>query len=800
MDIVEELEGERRARLAAETLMAQLKSELGEANRQLSHHARKLSGEIVLGREEMGRVRTEAETLKSEVHDARSNLVQAQSAMVIAERRLWDSLETIRDGFAVFDRGNILVAANRAFLSLFEGLDMVQPGISIATLIELLADEGIADIGPQSSAVWQDEMLERYDSDRIDHRTLKLWNGQFIQLIDRRTRDGDLVTLALNVTEQAIREEQLREARARAETANRAKSAFLANMSHEIRTPMNGVVAMAEMLAETHLDEEQKAFAETIRSSGEALLVIINDVLDYSKIEADKISFKSKPFDLERCIHDVVTLLQPSVRDKGLQIAVDFDLFMPTVYLGDAGRIRQVLTNLVGNAIKFTEEGHVLIRVVGLPSENETDYQVHVTVEDTGIGIPEENIEAVFKEFQQVENDQDRAHDGTGLGLAITKRLVEAMGGDVWVDSREGVGSGFGFRLPLSAAVDIEPEDLIAPSWLDRAFIVEEPGMNRTVLAKQLGLVGLTPVLVDSFDDLAAENPGAQDLIVVGQPKGDEDPFVMAAALKARFKPAGLFKVVAGPARVPKGDMAFDRLLPLPILRAAMMAGLSALHPRVATEHSGENDDKDAPVRHRETSSQSFEMQVAADPEVASEPPTPQALEAPVPTATAPEPDAFALPHSPDGGLRRMRVLAAEDNRTNRFVLEKMLKALDIDLVFAENGIEAIEAFQAARPDIFFTDISMPKMDGKEATRRIRAMEVEGDMEPCPIVAITAHAMEGDEEDILAAGIDYCLTKPLKKQKLIDHILTAQPLDAVPCLPIRDEEIAPDAAPVKTAV
>ena len=778
MDIAEELESERRARLAAEKLMEQLKSELGEANRQLSLHARKLSGEIVLSREEMGRVRSEAETLKSEVDDARDSLVRAQSAMVIAERRLWDSLETIRDGFAVFDRNNVLVTANRAFLSIFEGLDMVKPGVSIATLIELLADEGIVDIGDQRSPDWQRDMLERYNDDRIDHAVLKLWNGQFIRLIDRRTRDGDLVTLALNVTEQAMREEQLREARERAEAANRAKSAFLANMSHEIRTPMNGVVAMAEMLGETRLDAEQKAFAETIRSSGEALLVIINDVLDYSKIEADKISFKNRPFDLERCIHDVVTLLQPSVRDKGLQIAVDFDLFMPSAYLGDAGRIRQVLTNLVGNAIKFTEEGHVLIRVVGLPGENETDYQVHVTVEDTGIGIPDDKIDAVFGEFQQVENDQDRAHDGTGLGLAITKRLVQAMGGEIWLDSREGVGSGFGFRLPLSVSTDIEAEEITAPPWLERAFIVEPSGMNRTVLAKQLGLIGLTPIMVDSVDDLTDERPGPKDVVVVGQLNDDADAFAIADGLKARFAPAGLFKVVDGPTKTPD-QMAFDRLLPRPILRAAMMEGLGDLVRPGLSLPIGEDDDKDAPTR---APADHVTDAVAQPDETHDAPPAPAPVLVPV------EP-----PEPPSTPLRPMRVLAAEDNKTNRFVFEKMLKTLDIDLIFAENGIEAVDAFTAARPDIFFTDISMPKMDGKEATRRIRALEAERGDEPCPIIAVTAHAMEGDQEDILASGVDHCLTKPLKKQKLIDHILTAQPLDARPCLPLPSAETPADA-------
>ena len=792
MDIAEALEKERRARLAAEKLMEQFKTELGEANRQLSHHARKLSGEIVSSREEMSRAQDEAASLKSEVTHVKGDLLRAESAMVIAERRLWDSLETIRDGFAVFDPDDRLIAANRAYLSIFEGLEMVRPGVPLATLMELLADEGLADIGDRTSADWQTMMLDRYRSDRIGHAVLKMWNGQFVQLIDRRTRDGDLVTLALNITEQTHREEQLREARARAEGANRAKSAFLANMSHEIRTPMNGVVAMADMLAETDLDEEQRAFADTIRSSGEALLVIINDVLDYSKIEADKISFKSAPFDLERSIHDVVTLLQPSARDKGLQIAVDFDLFMPGTYIGDAGRVRQVLTNLVGNAIKFTNEGHILIRVVGLPGENETDYRVHVTVEDTGIGIPEDKLESVFQEFQQVENDQDRAHDGTGLGLAITKRLIEAMGGAVWADSREGVGSGFGFSLPLIATEDIEPNDITAPPWLDRAIIVHEPGMNRTVLSKQLGLVGLKPTTVDEFGDLAAERPGVRDIIVVGDTSEEDGGFAMAREVRNLYAPAGLFKVVDGPAKIAKEDNPFDKFLPRPVMRALMMSCL--------VELAAPDEPDETEIARQMTQ----DVEAEASTEVSAEPTVPENVEdlAEVePTnqqedaaAGTDEPDATVLdPDEPDTSAptpRAMRVLAAEDNRTNRFVLEKMLKDLDIELHFAENGLEAVQSFESQRPDVIFTDISMPRMDGKEATRRIRAIEADQGLEPCPIIAITAHAMEGDADDILAAGVDHYLTKPLKKQKLIDHIVGAQPINCRPVLPLPKEDVA----------
>lgn len=795
MDLAEQLAAERRARLAAERLLEQKKSELYEANQKLSVRARTLSREIATTQEGLATAIHEAAEFRARYDSAKISLAHAESAITIAERRLWDSLETIRDGFAVFDPNNVLIAANRAYLSIFDGLEMVRPGIAMRDLLLLMAEEGIVDTGGLNARNWLDKMLTRLQANRIDSAVLKIWNGQYIKLIDRRTRDGDLVTLALNITDQISREQQLQDARQKAEAANRAKSAFLANMSHEIRTPMNGIIGMADMLSETAMDDEQQVYIDTIRSSGEALLAIINDVLDYSKIEADKISFKTRPFDLERCIHEVVTLLGPGAYDKKLQMAVDYDLFMPTTYIGDAGRIRQVLTNLVGNAIKFTEEGHVLIRVVGLPGENSDQYRVHLTVEDTGIGIPPDKLEDIFREFHQVENERNRAHDGTGLGLAITKRLVELMGGEIWVDSKEGGGSGFGFTLTMQSVDQVEGDDIAAPSWMKRAFVMDRKGLNRSILIKQLSLMGLSPDVVTTIEELARHRAGRRDLIFLEPSVLGGDEVASTDAVRDRFKPAALVLLTNGPTGAGRTNARYDAVLQRPVLRSGINACLKSIkEPRLDEADTPGIENPLVDVDHFEILNEPVQTtQGHATREAA--PPAPVDDDAPEPmqirtgqhnlpreatpaAVPAPQPElaASSAPSVTIGDInepRLLRVLVAEDNRTNRFVIEKMLKDTVIDLVFAENGREAVDRYEWWLPDIIFTDISMPKMDGKEAARRIRAIEKEQSRDRCPIIAITAHAMEGDAEEILAAGIDHYLTKPVKKLEMIGHMLAA---------------------------
>ena len=844
MDIAERLVKERRARLAAERLLVHKSRELFVANQKLGMHARGLSDQIVEQRQVTKDAVSEAEMLKDQNIRFQSDLERAHSAAVMAERRLWDSIDTIRDGFAVFDNDLKLVTANEAYLAHFAG-HIIAPGMPYAEILRILAETPLISIEGDTPENWITSMLARLDEDVIEPVIVSFTNRNWIKLVDRRARDGDLVSLALNITDQmriwaaveaipdgfvlfdredrlltcnqryreiyaqsapamvpgtkfedilklglergqhldavgredawlaermeqhrnpvALHEQQLSDgrwlrahdhptpdggrvglrvdiseiknqqkaletARVAAEAANRAKSAFLANMSHEIRTPMNGVVGMAELLCDTDLTEDQRLFAETIRSSGEALLVIINDILDYSKIEAERLTLHPEPFDFERTIHEVAMLLQPRARAKGLDLMIDFDMFLPTRYIGDPGRLRQILTNLVGNAVKFTESGHVLIRVVGLEVETGSQ-QLHVTVEDTGIGIATENLAHVFGEFNQVESQINRKFQGTGLGLAITRRLIERMGGAIWVDSELGKGSSFGFRLTLDVAQDEAASQ--TPIDIRRALVVDDQFINRTILERQLVPCGIAVTLCRSGAEALAvlDRDQAFDVVITDHDMPEMDGLALAERIQSRglTVPIILLSSNSVARRDQDSQTKLAATLQKPVLRSELYRRLQAL--TVA-----------APL-----------VVIAAPPVV---------------THTI---------------ARVMRVLAAEDNRTNQLVFRKMVKDIDIDLTFAGNGREAVELYQSINPDMIFMDISMPEMDGCEAATAIRALEA-GGTRRVPIVALTAHAMDGDSDAIFAAGIDRYMTKPLRKSAITGALAEFCPPDARPIL------------------
>ncbi len=783
MSLANKLSQERRARLAAERLLELKQAELSSANRKLGRHALALTRQIGETQAEVETFRDEVATVRDENERVKSDLSVAHEKVEIAERRLWHSIQTIQDGFAFFDADSILIGANTAYVGFFDGLEEVTPGVSYMRILQLMTDEGLINTEDLDPDAWRSRMAERWLEPSPESIIIRMWNDQYIKLIDQRGHGGDVVSLALNITSTVRYEEQLKAERERAEAANRAKSAFLANMSHEIRTPMNGVVGMAELLTDTSLDEEQRLYANTIKNSGEALLVIINDVLDYSKIEAEKLVLHLDTFDLERCVHEVVMLLQSTARDKGLSLLIDYDLFLPTRLIGDPGRIRQILTNLVGNAVKFTTSGHVLIQVTGIPGDAGETCSVHVSIEDTGIGIPEDKVQHIFGEFNQVEDEQNRQFEGTGLGLAISKRLIELMGGSVWVESEEGKGSCFGFKVSMPMAEGSQPSPPKLPDALTQVLLVDNEDANREILQKQMEQLGLRVTACPSGASALEVMNNDIGLVLSDHKLPDMDGLELAKALRSGARadvPVILLSSSTGFAQSDAAQKYLQGVLQKPIVRAELFAQLSALKSPVPVA-SPPPEDKGQLARLTTDS-----MPTTRRPRIHISIPGNDGnhgAERDLEQVAQPEPGTMSntvVSMVPKGETaRKMRILAAEDNKTNQLVFRKMVKDLPVEVHFANNGLEAVKAFAEVEPDMIFMDISMPKMDGKEATGEIRRVESDTGGH-IPIIALTAHAMDGDADGILAAGLDHYMTKPLRKALIHEQIAKHCPPDAEP--------------------
>jgi signal transduction histidine kinase/DNA-binding response OmpR family regulator len=665
------------------------------------------------------------------------------AANVTHLNRIWAAIDTVPDGFVLFDRDDRLVMCNQRFRDIYSlTAPAIRPGATYEEILRYGLARGQFQDALGREEAWLADRLQEHAKTGFS-REQHLSNGRWLRLMDAATPDGGRAGLCVDITDQKRQQAELDRARREAEIANRAKSAFLANMSHEIRTPMNGVVGMADLLSETELDGDQRLYSDTIKASAEALLVIINDVLDYSKIEAGKLDLFPEPFDLERCINDVVMLMRPKLAEKTIDIAVDYDLFLPTRFIGDPARLRQVLVNLVGNAVKFTDTGYVLIRVTGVEKAARS-CALHITVEDTGIGIAPDQVDKVFGEFSQVADKSGRQFQGTGLGLAISRRLIAMMGGEIRAESELGRGSIFGFKLTLPLDTAAAPPAPVPPQTVQRVLVVDDVAVNRTILERQLGQLGLAVTSANSgpaaLEAVAKAGADAFDLILTDHLMPGMDAVDLAKALRDAgvMVPIVLLSSDLGVARVASGSDLFAAWLQKPIQRADLVATLSGGKARKAM-------------------------------------------------ATARVPGA-GLPRLP----RRMHLLVAEDNRTNQLVLRKMLKDVDFDIEMTGDGTEAVAAFEARPPDVIFMDISMPEMDGIEATARIRAIEAERGLPPTPIVALTAHAMEGDAERFLAAGMDYYLTKPLKRADIAE--LLTRLLDSMAVTEALAEETAPAAA------
>lgn len=721
LSITDQLAREKRARLRAERLYEQARWELRTANERLTRHAFDLSDQVIAQREEICLIRGRAETLEGMNCQVSQDLQQAHSQVDLANLRLREAVETLRDGFAVFDKDQRLILANQAYLGVFYKFPEVQPGIHYRRVVEICAYEGVVLLQDTEPGAWVDMMLERWTFPLIQPIELHFRSGISVRLVDRRVGNGDYVSLVNNITESLRYQAELISAQQKAEAAVEAKSAFLANMSHEIRTPMNGVIGMAELLSETALDDEQRSYAETISNSGQALVTIINDILDFSKMDAGRMTLHSEPVDLEKTIHDVLILMMPLARAKSVELILDYDLFLPRQLLADPGRMRQILMNLVGNAVKFTDEGYVLVRALGVGS-SALGQMVNVTVEDTGIGISKDNQERIFTEFSQVEETADRRFEGTGLGLAITRQIISAMGGNIWVDSELGIGSCFGFSLELGVVPPSEPAGLEElPPQFRTVLLVSDHLISREIIARRLQASGVTVMTATQSDmTLRAVARQVPDLVILDQDLSGRDVAHLLAELQSGNRDLPVIMICSNltEAKAAHGYTALRAALPKPVLWRDLVGALGGCARRPA----------------------------------------------------APSVD---LPRSDIAPDRLLRVLYAEDNKTNQVVFAQMMKHLPVELRIAENGEIAIGLFKEFCPDIIFMDVSMPQMDGREATRRIRATP-EG--QSVPIIALTAHAMREEIDRIMSAGMNAMLTKPLKKAELMralrDHAPT----------------------------
>jgi len=672
------------------------------------------------------------DNLEQRIEERTEELVASQHAATAArdeamraEIQLTDAIENISEGFSLYNSDDELVVCNNKYRNvMYRGIeDKLVPGTPFETLIREAVKSGLVPDARGREEEWVRERLERHrysGEPHLQKRPGDIW----IQVNERKTESGGTVAVYSDITSIKRTEEALHEAKDQAEAANEAKSAFLASMSHEIRTPLNGIMGMSTLLSSTDLNSEQLDFATTINNAADTLLTIINDILDFSKVEAGAMELENVPVDLVETIEGTAELLASKANERGIEFACHIGQTLPPAILGDSVRLQQVLLNLLNNAIKFTDKGEVVLSAQKLASPSDKP-MLEFQVRDTGIGIPKDRMNRLFKSFSQVDASTTRRFGGTGLGLVITKRLVELMGGEISVESVVDQGTTFKIILPYEEA-EIPVTKVVSEQLTllenRRVLLVDDNATNLTILGERLLGWNMLPEIVDRPSKALSILKKGQnfDALITDykmpEMNGVELAWSIAKEYGASAPPMILYSSVSllnNELRKKFEESGFAAQLMKPAKTGQILNALVAA--------------------------------ICPDTSVGDSSPVPNT-------------------ESPVGQNHPLDILLVDDNAINRKIGNKILIRLGFEPVLVSGGLDAIAACKAHKFDVVFMDIEMPEIDGVTATAMLRDA-IPTDEMPY-IVALTANAMASDRESYLRSGMDDYLSKPIEIDKL----------------------------------
>ncbi|MBC7282810.1 PAS-domain containing protein [Hoeflea sp.] len=705
-----------------------------------------------------------------------TELKQRENDLLVARAEAEYAGELLKAAAGAMAQGLMVTSANEiqfcndAFREMLDvPPEVVKPGTRLESYLDFCQARG--DYGDEDKAATTRANVLKAHQEGVAHSLeRKAAHGRWLRIDAKPATDRTMIITFTDITDAKTREAELKELLGKAEIADRAKSEFLANMSHEIRTPMNGVLGMAELLSRTELDTRQRTFTDIIVKSGNALLTIINDILDFSKIDAGQLVLDEAPFDMREAVEDVAALVSSRAAERDIELIVRIDPGLPARVVGDMGRVRQIITNLAGNAIKFTETGHVLIELTGsVNAGNMLD--MTLSVHDTGIGIPQDKLDAVFDKFSQVDNSSTRRHEGTGLGLAITSRLVSLMNGRIRAESSIGEGSVFTIELSMpvdetAAKARIAPIDVTG----SRILVIDDNPVNRAILSEQLTAWGFDACAAVSGQEgidvleAAVRLDVPVDAVILDYHMPDMDGVMTARAIRKTFGPDNppiimltSMDLKSSDADIRKGIVQETLMKPA---RSSLLLETIVEVLQVAGQHHGKAE---------AASSQLLQPKGGRLPPVSVPPEL---------TVHSSAGSFRARPGAPAPSHNSLDILVAEDNEVNQIVFTQILEELGVRYQIADNGGTAFELWKIHRPALVLMDVSMPVMNGHQATQAIRKAEAEDpELGHTPVIGVTAHALTGDRERCIEAGMDDYMSKPISPEKLEAKIREWLPAD-----------------------